>query len=99
MSLSEIEVTKLRICIAILTRNRRELDWAVTQPIEVVGSELVSRVREVLAHAPIPGSHKLLKITNYLPARLQFLGQRLILIFPRIAHRLLRRSGIHHQMF
>ena len=87
------------MCSAILTRNRRELEWAVVQPEEVVGAELISRAHEVLNLAPTPGSHGLVKMTNYLPAWMQYVGQRSILFFPRLAHRLLRSSGLHHQMF
>ena len=99
MSLDEGERLRLRVCSAILTRNRRELEWAVSQPADKVGIELIDRARDVLAAAPVPGSHSLVNMTNYLPAWIQYAGQRAILLFPRIAHRLLRSSGLHHQMF
>jgi hypothetical protein len=99
VTLTDHERTRLRVCSAILTRNRRELEWAVVQPEEVVGSELIDRAEEVLSFAPTPGSHGLVNMTNYLPVWVQYVGQRAILLFPRIAHRLMRSSGLHHQMF
>jgi hypothetical protein len=99
VTLTDHERTRLRVCSAILTRNRRELEWAVTQSEDVVGVGLIGRAHQVLNLAPTPGSHGLVNMTNYLPAWTQYAGQRAILLFPRIAHRLLRSSGLHHQMF
>jgi hypothetical protein len=99
VTLTGAERIRLRVCSAVLTRNRRELEWAVTQSEEMVGAELFVRAQEVLALAPTPGSHGLVNMTNHLPAWVQYVGQRAILLFPRIAHRLLRSSGLHHQMF
>jgi hypothetical protein len=90
---------KLRVCSAILTNNRRELEWATSQPITLVGEDLYKEAQAAYAVAPIPGNHGLVNLTNYLPAFVQYIGQRAVLLFPRIARRILRSSGLHHQMF
>jgi hypothetical protein len=90
---------QLRVCSAILTNNRRELEWATSQPIAIVGKDLHKEALATFATAPIPGNHGLVHLTNYLPAFIQYIGQRAVLLFPRIARRILRSSGLHHQMF
>jgi hypothetical protein len=99
MTLTANERIRLRVCSAIITRNRRELEWAVTQPLEVIGDELLASAKENLTVAPVPGSYRLVNFTNYLPAWVQYVGQRSVLLFPHLARRLLRSSGLHHQMF
>lgn len=99
MTLSESERIQLRVCSAVLTLNRRELEWAISQPIDVVGEALHTEAQEAYANAPIPGDHGLVNLTNYLPAWIQYIGQRAVLLFPSIARKLLRSSGLHHQMF
>jgi hypothetical protein len=93
------EKIRLRVCSAILTNNRRELEWATSQPIAIVGEDLHKEAQAAYVVAPIPGNHGLVHLTNYLPAFVQYIGQRAVLLFPRIARRILRSSGLHHQMF
>jgi hypothetical protein len=90
---------RLRVCSAILTNNRRELEWAISQPMTIVGEDLYKEAQAAYDVAPIPGNHGLVNLTNYLPAFVQYIGQRAVLLFPRIARRILRSSGLHHQMF
>lgn len=99
MTLTESDRNVLRVCSAILTNNRRELEWAVNLPATTMPEELFKEAREALELAPIPGEHGLVRLVNYLPAPIQYVGQRAILLFPRIARRLLRNSGLHHRMF
>lgn len=99
MTLSQQEKIQLRVCSAILTLNRRELEWAVSQTSDLVGQELLDEATAALLKAPIPGEHGLVQMTNYLPAWIQYVGQRAVLLFPSLARRLLRSSGLHHQMF
>ena len=82
---------RLRVCSALLANNRDAL--------EVLGDDLYVAVRSAVGSAPIPGDHLLVKMTAYLPAWVQYIGQRAVLLFPRLASRLLRSSGLHHQMF
>lgn len=99
MTVGASEGTRLRVCSAILTNNRRELEWAAGLPRDVVGPELMGEVEQALADAPVPGEHGIVRLTNHLPAVVQYVGQRAVLLFPRIARRLLRASGLHHRMF
>lgn len=99
MTVKEIDRIRLRVCSAVLTNNRRELEWAAGLPRDVVGPELMVEVAQALADAPVPGEHGIVRLTNHLPAAVQYAGQRAVLFFPRIARRLLRASGLHHRMF
>lgn len=99
MTVGEIDMIRLRVCSAVLTNNRRELEWAAGLPRDVVGPELIRELDRALADAPVPGEHGIVRLTNYLPAIVQYVGQRAILLFPRTARRLLRASGLHHRMF
>ena len=90
---------RLRVCTALLTNSRPQLEWAATLDQQILGNELSASVHEALKHAPIPGNHGLVRLTMYLPAWVQYVGQRMILLFPKLTHRLLRSSGLHHQMF
>jgi hypothetical protein len=97
--MDEITRVQLRVCSAILTNNRREIEWALSQPINVVGEDLYKEAQDAYSSAPIPGKHGLVHMTNFLPAWVQYIGQRAVLLFPSIARKLLRSSGLHHQMF
>ena len=90
---------RLRVCSALLTNNRDALERSLKISKEVLGGDLYVAVRSAVGSAPIPGDHLLVKMTAYLPAWIQYIGQRTILLFPRLASRLLRSSGLHHQMF
>lgn len=97
--MNDIDHLQLRVCSAIFTQHRRELEWAVSQPRDTVGHELYAEALKALEDAPIPGEHGLVQMTNYLPAWIQYIGQRAVLLFPSVTRRLLRSSGLHHQMF
>lgn len=98
-NVDENEKVRLRVCSALLTNHRAELQKALEIPEQVLGSELLNAVRESVQDAPIPGDHALVKLTMYLPAWVQYIGQRAVLLFPRLAFKLLRSSGLHQQMY
>lgn len=99
MSLSTSEVLTLRLCKAVLSRNQRELEWVLSRSTELESHDLVVEARTLLASVPTPGQHALIDTTRLLPSWMQYLGQRAVLLFPRVARRLLMSSGLHHQMF
>ena len=97
--MDENDRVQLRVCSAIITHHRTELLWALTLPEGTIDSELVCRVKAALEVAPVPGQHGLVRFTMYLPSWVQYVGQRAILMFPKLSARLLRSSGLHHQMY
>lgn len=99
MTLSAAERRELMLCSAIVTRNRRELERLLKD--EAVSSDvnLTDEAKRVRDDAPIPGDHLAVRLAEKLPVRVQYIGQRAILLFPTVARRLLRSSGLHHQMF
>jgi hypothetical protein len=98
-SMNESDRIKLRVCGAIITHHRTELLWASSLPEGTINSELAREVMTALEVAPVPGQHGLVRLTMYLPAWVQYVGQRAILLFPKLSARLLRSSGLHHQMY
>lgn len=99
MTLNEVERRELALCSAIFTRNRRELEKLLSEKSPAVDERLRTEAVRIRKEAPIPGDHFLVRLSHKLPARLQFVGQRAVLLFPRVARRLLRSSGLHNQMF
>ena len=99
MTDDELTRVRLRVCSAIITNNYQQLQWAVNQKPEVVGEALFREAYEKLATAPIPGDNRLVNLSRRLPAWVQFVGQRSVLLFPKLARRILRTSGIHHESF
>ena len=99
MTDDELTRARLRVCSAIITNNYQQLQWAVNQKPEVVGEALFREAYEKLATAPIPGDNRLVNLSRRLPAWAQFVGQRSVLLFPKLARRILRTSGIHHESF
>jgi hypothetical protein len=98
-SMDESDRIQLRVCSAIITHHRTELLWASSLPVGTIDSELALKVKAALEVAPVPGQHGLVRLTMYLPAWVQYVGQRAILLFPKLSARLLRSSGLHHQMY
>lgn len=99
MTLTESDLIRLRASIAVLSANRRDLEWASNQPVELMGEDLMREVLTTLEIAAVPGQSRLLRATAAMPAWLQYTGQRAVLLFPRIARRILRTTGLHHQMY
>lgn len=99
MTLSDSERTRLRVASAILALNRRELEWADSLPPGVLSVDLKREVQTSLHSAPVPGESSLVRATTYLPAWMQYVGQRAVLLFPGVARRILRGTGLHHRMY
>jgi hypothetical protein len=97
--MDEKDRIQLRVCSAIITHHRAELLWASSLPDGIIGYELDCEVKAALEVAPEPGRHGLIRVTMYLPAWVQYVGQRFILLFPKLSARVLRSSGLHHQMY
>jgi len=99
VKLSAGQRRELVLCSAILTRNRRELDRLLADGQTSPDVDLMNEARRIRDNAPIPGEHPAVRLAQRLPVRIQYFGQRAILLFPKVARRLLRSSGLHHQMF
>ena len=99
MTDDEATRVRLRVCSAIITNNRQQLQWAINQDPVVVGGALFREASEKLATAPSPRDNRLVNLSRRLPAWAQFVGQRSVLLFPKLARRILRTSGLHHESF
>jgi len=99
MTLSDGEQRELLLCSAILIRNRRELDRLLESEEHSIDQDLLDEAKRIRQAAPVPGEHVAVRLAQKLPAGIQYIGQRVVLLFPKVARRLLRSSGLHHQIF
>jgi len=99
LSLDDAARVRLRVCTAIITNNREQLKWSIDQDPAVVGEDLFREAVERLQRAPIPRNNRLVSLSRGLPAWVQFVGQRGVLLSPRLSRKILRTSGIHHESF
>jgi hypothetical protein len=97
---SDVDNYTLQVCVALLSENQAEATKLAETPL---ASELPAALREELGKlagkTPTTWVSTLIRMTYYLPAWVQFVGQRLILISPRLSRWVLRKTGIHHRWY
>lgn len=99
MSLTESELLEIRLLFALLTHNRQQLKELLPQCAHSADAQLYTAVRKSVDTRTTSRASKLVALSGRLPAWVQFLGQRAVLLSPRIAQALLIRTGLHHQKF
>lgn len=91
---------EMRVCGALLSNNVRELiRIRDNYGFDSITSELREEAMEVIGDGVVPPPPWFIRMTYWLPASIQMLGQRAVLLSPKLAHRILRASGIHHQWY
>ena len=100
MHLSESKDLELRVCSAILTGNRDEaLRLLAHAGIDEIHPDLLAELRELSADSPQSWLSAVVRVSYFLPAWIQFVGQRAVLASPRLAHWVLRKTRIHHRWY
>jgi hypothetical protein len=100
MRLSDTENLELRVCSAILTGNRDEALKLLSQEgIDGIRPELLADLRTLSADSPQSWLSRVVRASYFLPAWVQFIGQRAMLASPRLAHWVLRKTRIHHRWY
>jgi len=100
MQLSDAETLELRVCSAILTGNRDEaLKLLSHEGIDAIRSDLLAELRDLSTDSPQSWLSAVVRVSYFLPAWIQFVGQRAVLASPRLAHWVLRKTRIHHRWY
>jgi hypothetical protein len=98
--LSEDDRYMLQVCSAIITNNVAQSQALLKSPQAV---QLPASLRAELSQVATPRAPSrvdaLVRATYYLPAWVQYVGQRVVLLSPRMAHWLLRKTRLHHRWY
>ena len=98
--LSEDDRYMLQVCSAIITKHVAQSQALLESPRVI---QLSASLRAELSQVATPRAPSrmdvLVRTTYYLPAWIQYVGQRLVLLSPRMAHWLLRKTRLHHRWY
>lgn len=89
---------RLLAATALLSGNPTLLRQATDVAVEGLDDEVRTALEEA-TDREVSGPSRLMRIANVLPAPVQFVAQRLVLVSPRLARAILRRTGLHHQLY
>ena len=96
----EVDDFVLQVCAAVLTQNH---ELSVKLAANPAAQLLPDDIRAELCAVAIPHRetwlHRVVRLSYYTPAWVQFLGQRLVLLSPRLGHWVLRKTRIHHRWY
>ena len=95
---SAADEARLRAAVALMSGNPSLLAAAERSDAALLDDELRAAVVRARASARAGGG-ALVALASLLPVRLQQLAQRVALANPRVARAILRRTGVHHQLF
>ena len=100
MHLSDAKDLELRVCSAILTGNREEaLKLMSHTDIDGIHPDLLAELRALTADSHQSWLSAVVRASYFLPAWVQFIGQRAVLASPRLAHWVLCKTRIHHRLY
>jgi hypothetical protein len=91
---------EMRVCAALITENINELR-RLSQNLEFsrLSNQFRTEVESVMSRPGIDRTPWYVQLTYRLPPLAQLIGQRAALLFPRLAHRLIRASRVHQQWY
>ena len=90
----------LEVCSAIITKNQQSAMKLLEQPTsQVLPVDLRNELIEVARPHSVSTVSGIVRLSYYLPAWMQYVGQRLVLLSPRLAHWVLRKTRIHHRWY
>jgi hypothetical protein len=99
MSNSGIDI-EMRVCSALITENINELNrLRNTDGYDGISAELKAEAERLITGHTQTRTPWFIRATYWLPATIQIAGQRAVLLFPRLAHRVLRASKVHQQWY
>lgn len=91
---------EMHVCSALITNNIRELIRIRDEyGFDSVSIELRKEAESRIGKGLPTKTPWFIKWTYWLPASIQMLGQRAVLLSPKLANKILRSSGIHHQWY
>jgi hypothetical protein len=91
---------ELRVCSAIITKNVEQCRALLKDPkAEQLSAGLLSELKLTASTTEATQVMALVRMSYFAPAWLQYVAQRLVLLSPRLAHWLLRKTRLHHRWY
>lgn len=90
---------RLRASIALMSGNPALLAAADESGSDAIGTDLHAEVASARIAAPVGRTSLLVRTATAMPVVVQWVGQRAALASPRLARAILRRTGLHHQLY
>lgn len=90
---------RLRAAIALMSGNPSLLAAADGAGPAAIGDDMHAEVARARAVAPAGPASLLVRAATAMPVVVQWVGQRAALASPRLARAILRRTGLHHQLY
>ena len=90
----------LRACSVVLTRNREEaIRLLESANLDRLPNGLLAELRDVANEPSKTWMSSIVHASYFMPAWVQFIGQRAVLVSPRLAYWVLRKTRLHHRWF
>lgn len=87
-------------CSVVITGNREEAKrLLVSTNVERLPNALLFDLHELAKEPSKTLMLSLVRTSAFFPAWVQFVGQRAVLLFPRISFWVLRKTRLHHRWF
>lgn len=99
MTLRDPEIATVRLSLALLNNRRQQLEELLADGSLQADSEVILQAQSNVARASTSHATRLVAASMFLPAWVQYFGQRAILCMPRTARKLLYLTGIHNEAF
>jgi len=91
---------ELQVCSVVVTRNHALARRLVgSSAVQMLDSDLRSELQALAQPMRDTWLSRLVNLSYYMPAWVQYVGQRVILLSPRLAHWVLRQTRIHHRWY
>jgi len=90
----------LTVCSAVITNNQQAAAKLLVDPAsDSLPTDLRDELIEVAKTRPASSMNNVVRLSYYLPAWVQYIGQRLVLMSPRVGYWLLRKTKLHHRWY
>lgn len=91
---------ELKVCSAIITKHVKQNRGLLEDSrAEQLSAELLSELRRTALLSSAARLPAVARLTYFLPAWLQYVAQRFVLLSPRFSHWLLRKTRLHHRWY
>jgi len=95
-----VDAFLLNVCSAIITNNQQVAAKLLVDPAShSLPTDLRGELIEVARTHPAASMNSVVRLSYYLPAWVQYIGQRLVLLSPRLGYWLLRKTKLHHRWY
>jgi len=95
-----VDAYQLNVCSAIITSNQQAAAKLLVDPAsDALPADLHGELIELARTRPASSMNNVVRLSYYLPAWVQYIGQRLVLLSPRVGYWLLRKTKLHHRWY